>query len=150
MLGFGEKTPMASPDHWQAMQITDAAIFYSRLTKWDEHFDHLPVHTISAHLYYTLGFGTLELPPAAGHLVVDIGETLDTKLAAVRCYATQFPKTKNSSSIAFAPPPCTMGWPPVTTPASCSPATRTLGTRDLVHFLFGQMPSDEPRKPPVR
>src|SRR4029079_1340376 len=51
VLGFGEKTPLASPDHWQAMQITDAAIFYARLTKWDEYFDNLPVHTISAHLY---------------------------------------------------------------------------------------------------
>ena len=49
VLGFGEKTPMASPDHWQAMQITDAAIFYSRLTKWDEYFDRLPVHTVSTH-----------------------------------------------------------------------------------------------------
>jgi LmbE family N-acetylglucosaminyl deacetylase len=28
VLGFGEKTPLASPDHWQAMQITDAAVFY--------------------------------------------------------------------------------------------------------------------------
>ena len=28
VLGFGDRTPMASPDHWQAMQITDAAIFY--------------------------------------------------------------------------------------------------------------------------
>ena len=27
VLGLGEKTPLASPDHWQAMQITDAAIF---------------------------------------------------------------------------------------------------------------------------
>ncbi|MEM7315768.1 MAG: PIG-L family deacetylase, partial [Planctomycetota bacterium] len=32
VIGFGDKTPMASPDHWQAMQITDAAVFYSRLT----------------------------------------------------------------------------------------------------------------------
>ena len=42
VLSIGCKTPLASPDHWQAMQITDAAIFYSRLTKWDEHFDDLP------------------------------------------------------------------------------------------------------------
>src|SRR5580698_2228720 len=48
VLGFGEKTPLASPDHWQAMQITDAAVFYSRLCKWDEHFNGLPVHTIAA------------------------------------------------------------------------------------------------------
>ena len=46
VIGFGDKTPLASPDHWQAMQITDAAVFYSRLTKWDEHFDDLPVHAI--------------------------------------------------------------------------------------------------------
>lgn len=54
VLGFGAKTPMASPDHWQAMQITDAAIFYSRLTKWDEYFGGLPAHTISRHLHYRL------------------------------------------------------------------------------------------------
>ena len=150
VLGFGEKTPMASPDHWQAMQITDAAIFYSRLTKWDEHFDHLPVHTISAHLYYTLGFGTLELLPAAGHLVVDIGETLETKLAAVRCYATQFPKTKEFIFDRIRASAMHDGITAGYDAGELFAATRTLGTRDLVHFLFGQIPSDEPRKPPVR
>jgi len=29
VLSIGCKTPLASPDHWQAMQITDAAIFYT-------------------------------------------------------------------------------------------------------------------------
>src|SRR3954454_20061996 len=43
VLGIAAATPMASPDHWQAKLITDAAVFYSRLSKWDEHFDHLPV-----------------------------------------------------------------------------------------------------------
>ena len=47
VLGFGEKTPLASPDHWQAMQITDAAVFYSRLTKWDEYFDGLPIFPVA-------------------------------------------------------------------------------------------------------
>ena len=37
------------------MQITDAAVFYSRLTKWDEHFDNLPVHAIQAQLYFPPG-----------------------------------------------------------------------------------------------
>ena len=64
VIGIGDKTPMASPDHWQAMQITDAAVFYARLTKWDQHFDHLPVHTVSTQLYYTLAFASLGLPPA--------------------------------------------------------------------------------------
>jgi bacillithiol biosynthesis deacetylase BshB1 len=94
VIGFGVKTPLASPDHWQAMQITDAAIFYSRLTKWEEHFDDLPVHTVSAQLFYTLMFGSLGPPPGAGHLVVDIEPTLEKKIAAVRCYKSQFPPAK--------------------------------------------------------
>src|SRR5688572_24636602 len=52
VIGFGDKTPLASPDHWQAMQITDAAVFYSRLTKWDDYFAGLPVHNIPAQLYF--------------------------------------------------------------------------------------------------
>jgi N-acetylglucosamine malate deacetylase 1 len=150
VLGFGEKTPLASPDHWQAMQITDAAVFYSRLTKWDEHFDDLPVHTISAHLYYTLGFASLALPLAAGHLVVDIGDTLDTKLAAVRCYATQFTKAKEFIFERIRAAALHDGIAAGYEAGELFAATRTLGTRDLVHFLFGQTPSDEPRKPPVR
>ncbi|TWT48619.1 PIG-L family deacetylase [Botrimarina hoheduenensis] len=94
VLGLGEKTPLASPDHWQAMQITDAAVFYSRLTKWDEHFDHLPPHRIEAQLYYSLSFYSLDPPTIGGDFVVDISSTLAAKLAAVRAYATQFPPEK--------------------------------------------------------
>ncbi|MFV0444588.1 MAG: PIG-L deacetylase family protein, partial [Planctomycetaceae bacterium] len=95
VMGIAAKTPTASPDHWQAVQITDAAVFYSRLTKWDEQFDRLPVHTIRKQLWYPLGFGSLELPPSGGAFVADISDTLDTKLAAIRAYATQFPPTKD-------------------------------------------------------
>lgn len=94
VIGFGEKTPLASPDHWQAMQITDAAVFYSRLSKWDEHFDQLPVHTIPAQLYFSLSFISLEMPPGLGHFVADISDTLEMKLASIRCYETQFPPEK--------------------------------------------------------
>lgn len=94
VLGLGEKTPMASPDHWQAMQITDAAVFYARLTKWDEHFDHLPVHTIAAQLYFRLSFEHATLIGYPSHFTVDISDTIDQKLAAVRCYETQFPAAK--------------------------------------------------------
>ena len=66
VIGLGDKTPMASPDHWQAMQITDAAVFYARLTKWDEHFDHLPLHTIGRQLYCTLGQPLSGVPILAG------------------------------------------------------------------------------------
>ncbi len=94
VIGFGDKTPMASPDHWQAVQITDAAVFYSRLTKWDEHFDGLPVHTIPAQLYFRLAFEPAMLNSFVSHFTSDITDTLETKLAAIRCYETQFPPEK--------------------------------------------------------
>lgn len=95
VIGFGDKTPLASPDHWQAMQITDAAIFYARLTKWDDHFDNLPVHTIISQLYFRLAFEPQTLNGFPGNFTVDIGDTLDDKLASIACYETQFPPEKS-------------------------------------------------------
>ncbi|HJQ82302.1 MAG TPA: PIG-L family deacetylase [Lacipirellulaceae bacterium] len=94
VIGLGDKTPMASPDHWQAMQITDAAVFYSRLTKWDEQFENLTPHTISRQLYCLLGAPLAAPPLPGGQIVVDISSTLARKLAAIRCYKTQFPPEK--------------------------------------------------------
>jgi bacillithiol biosynthesis deacetylase BshB1 len=136
VLGFGEKTPLASPDHWQAMQITDAAIFYSRLTKWDHYFDRLDVHTIRAHLYYTLAFGDLQLPSAAGHIVADISETVDAKIAAVRCYKSQFGPEREyifERIRAFA---IQQGMAAGYAAGELFASTRTLGTPDLMKFLF--------------
>lgn len=94
VIGLGDKTPMASPDHWQAMQITDAAVFYSRLTKWDDQFDYLPPHIISRQLYCMLGAPLSSAPVTGGQVIVDISHTLAKKLAAIRCYKTQFPPEK--------------------------------------------------------
>ena len=94
VLGIAAKTPLASPDHWQAMQITDAAVFYSRLTKWDEHFNGHPVHTIRRLVWYPLGYQSLALPEGGGHFVVDVSDTFALKLEAIRAYQTQFPPAK--------------------------------------------------------
>lgn len=94
VLGIHGKTPGASPDHWQAMQITDAAVFYSRLSKWEKEFDNLLVHPVRRQLYYPLGLGSLDTRVSEG-FVVDISQTLDTKLAAIRAYKTQFPPEKD-------------------------------------------------------
>ncbi len=94
VIGIADKTPMASPDHWQAMQITDAAVFYSRLTKWDDQFDDLSVHTVSRQLWYPLGFKGLTIPDGAGHFVTDISQVLEKKIEAVRAYQSQFPPGK--------------------------------------------------------
>ena len=90
VVGFGGKTVLASPDHYQAMLITDAAIFYSRLTKWDEHFDGLPVHTVGNQLSFPIALHGLDLADASGYIVADVGSTLARKLEAIRAYKTQF------------------------------------------------------------
>ncbi len=95
VLGLGDRTPLASPDHWQARQITDAGVFYSRLTKWDEHFDGLPVHTVRTQLYYFLNHQSLELPTIGNSFVHDIGGNLPRKIAAVRAFESQFPPAKD-------------------------------------------------------
>ncbi|MBS0210462.1 MAG: PIG-L family deacetylase [Planctomycetes bacterium] len=136
VLGFGEKTPLASPDHWQAMQITDAAVFYSRLSKWDEHFEGLEVHAVPMQLYYTLQLQSLELPHGAGHFVADIGEELDQKLAAIRCYETQFPPNKahvfdrvRAAAMHFGMAAGYRAGELFTTP-------RTLGSKNIMRTLF--------------
>jgi bacillithiol biosynthesis deacetylase BshB1 len=136
VLGFGEKTPLASPDHWQAMQITDAAIFYSRLTKWDDEFSGIRPHTISAQLYYTLAFYSNQPLAGAGHLVVDISRTLKKKLASVRCYQTQFPPEKETIFArveAWARQAGQMAGYPA---GEMLVSPRALGTSDLMGTLF--------------
>jgi N-acetylglucosamine malate deacetylase 1 len=90
VIGFGDKTPLASPDHWQAMQITDAAVFYSRLTKWEEYFAGLPVHTIHRHLHFRLAIEPDAIPGNSHHLIVDVSKTIEQKIKAIECYQTQF------------------------------------------------------------
>ncbi|MEQ1829151.1 MAG: PIG-L family deacetylase [Pirellula sp.] len=95
VIGFGNKTPMASPDHFQAMQITDAAVFYARLTKWDDIFDGLPVHLIERQLYFRLQFEPAPIVGFDNQITVDISDTMEKKLASIACYATQFPPAKS-------------------------------------------------------
>jgi bacillithiol biosynthesis deacetylase BshB1 len=89
VLGPGAATPLASPDHYQAMLIVEAAIFYTRLTKWEQYFEELPPCAAPTLLYYFLG-PRLFAPPQPSCFVLDISATLETKLAAIACYQTQF------------------------------------------------------------
>ena len=94
VLGIGDKTPMASPDHAQAMMITEAAVFYSRLTKWDDVFDNLPEYTIPHLLTYFLFTGVADLPAGCWPIIVNIEGHLKQKMEAIHCYASQFPPEK--------------------------------------------------------
>ena len=76
------------------MQITEAAIFYSRLCKWEQYFDDLPVHTIEKQLYFRLAFEPATLDGYPGHFTEDISSTLEKKLESVKCYVSQFPESK--------------------------------------------------------
>jgi bacillithiol biosynthesis deacetylase BshB1 len=137
VLGFGEKTPLASPDHFQAIQITDAAVFYSRLTKWDAYFDGLPVHPIAGYLYYTLAFHSLQPFAGAGYLVVDISDTLEQKIQAIRAYATQFPPAKAHVLERVRAGALHCGTSAGYAAGELFISPKVLGTRDLMSFLFG-------------
>ncbi|MHA1168652.1 MAG: PIG-L deacetylase family protein [Candidatus Hodarchaeales archaeon] len=92
VISMGGKTVMASPDHYQAQLITEAAIFYSRLTKWEQYFEY-PVHTIDRMLYFPVtAYRTGEVP--GNSFLVDISDTLERKLQSIRAYKTQFPPEK--------------------------------------------------------
>ncbi len=136
VIGFGDKTPLASPDHWQAMLITDAAVFYSRLTKWDEYFDGLPVHTIAAHLYFRLAFEPQTLAGFPSHFTVDIGETLEAKIASVRCYASQFPPAKEHVFDRIRGAALQAGAAAGFAAGETFVATRALGSVDLMKTVF--------------
>ncbi len=139
VLGLGEKTPLASPDHWQAMQITDAAVFYSRLTKWDEEFSFIPPHLISAQLYYTLESHRAGPLEGAGPVIVDISSTLTAKLAAVRCYASQFPPEKQYIFPRIEAIARQLGHAAGFAAGELLVSPRTLGTTDLMGTLFGEL-----------
>jgi LmbE family N-acetylglucosaminyl deacetylase len=52
------------------------------------------VHAVKRQLWYPLGFAQFDLPSGGGRFVVDISETLELKLQAIRAYRTQFPPAK--------------------------------------------------------
>jgi len=89
VLSLGGKTPLASPDHCQSMLITEAAVFYMKLTKWEHHFDNLAPCESPAMMYFFLSLRSLS-PAPQNSLVIDISDTLEKKLSAIGAYRTQF------------------------------------------------------------
>jgi N-acetylglucosamine malate deacetylase 1 len=135
VIGLGGKTPMASPDHYQASLITEAAVFYSRLTKWDQYFDGLPVHSIQRHLCSSLAFRNFA--PDANGLVVDIGDTLDAKLKAIACYKTQFPPERSNAVDRFRAFAIQQGMAAGYEAGEVLVNPTAWGTKDLMGLLFG-------------
>ncbi|MEO2020615.1 MAG: PIG-L family deacetylase [Pirellulaceae bacterium] len=137
VIGFGDKTPQASPDHWQAMQITDAAVFYSQLTKWPEHFGDLPAYKIPRQLYFRLAFEPATLQGFPSHITTDISETLETKIESIRCYQTQFPPEKQHVFERVRAAAITNGLASGFAAGEVLVSARPLGTQDLMNTLLG-------------
>lgn len=137
VIGFGDKTPMASPDHWQAMQITDAAVFYSRLTKWDDEFDGVPPHIISSQMYFRLAFEPATLEGFPSHITADISHTLEQKLESIRCYQSQFPPAKSHVFDRIRGAALIAGSAAGFFAGEIFVATRSLGTTDLMQSALG-------------
>jgi N-acetylglucosamine malate deacetylase 1 len=135
VIGLGGKTPTASPDHYQASLIIEAAGFYSKLTKWDEHFEGMPPHEVSRRLECFLGF---QAPSATerGAMVVDIGDLLEKKLAAIACYASQFPSAKAHYFDRFRAMAVAQGLAAGFTAGEVLFSPIPWGTRDLMGLLF--------------
>lgn len=83
------RTPAASPDHHQGQLITEAARFYAQLTKWNERFDGTEPFRID-HLVYRPTRIAAEITHWHSQFVVDISDTIDQKIEAIRCYQSQF------------------------------------------------------------
>ena len=137
VLGLGDRTPMASPDHYQAMLITEAAVFYSKLTKWEAHFGDLPPYNVPAYMHYFLAYRQLS-PVAVGGIVFDIGQALESKIAAVACYQTQFPPERAHLFDRLRRFAEQQGMAAGFAAGEVLAAPVALGTRDLIGLLFGE------------
>jgi bacillithiol biosynthesis deacetylase BshB1 len=85
---FG-RTPAASPDHYQAQLLVEGARFYSQLTKWDERFDGTAPYRVPHLVYVPMPFDAEERH-FSGSFTVDITQTFEQKMQAIRCYDSQF------------------------------------------------------------
>ena len=93
LLTTAGRTPAASPDHHQGHLIAEAARFYSQLTKWDERFDDTAPYRVPHLVYAPFPFDA-EQRHWHSTFVIDISDTIEQKLAAIRCYRSQFDEAR--------------------------------------------------------
>jgi bacillithiol biosynthesis deacetylase BshB1 len=74
----------AHPDHTAAAKLVEDARFWSKLTKSD--IAGAPFYPARILYYFSVHLRIIERPA----IVVDISEQLDAKLAALRCFRSQF------------------------------------------------------------
>jgi bacillithiol biosynthesis deacetylase BshB1 len=87
------RTPAASPDHHQAQLLVEASRFYSQLTKWDDRFAGVPPYRVPHLVYAPFPFDA-EVRHWHATFVVDVSDTFEQKMRAVRCYESQFDEAR--------------------------------------------------------
>lgn len=93
IVGMAGRTPGASPDHYQGQLIVEASRFYSQLTKWDDRFDGTSPHRIDW-LWYRPTLIAAEVHHWHSTFVIDTSDVIETKIAAISCYKSQFPPAR--------------------------------------------------------
>lgn len=83
------RTPAASPDHHQGHLLAEASRFYAQLTKWDDRFEGTAPYRVPHLVYAPFPFDA-EQRQWHSTFIIDISDTMEQKLAAIRCYASQF------------------------------------------------------------
>jgi len=83
------RTPAASPDHYQGHLIAEASRFYSQLTKWNDRFAGSEPYRVP-HLVYAPFPTDAEIRHWHSTFIIDISDTIEQKLEAIRCYESQF------------------------------------------------------------
>jgi LmbE family N-acetylglucosaminyl deacetylase len=89
VIGMQGMTPQASPDHYQSQLIFDAAVFYSRLSKWENLLDGLAPWRIE-HTFYYFTARELMLNSQPFQFTVDITNHFEKKKNALLEYRSQF------------------------------------------------------------
>jgi len=89
VIGMQGMTPRASPDHYQSQLIFDAAVFYSRLSKWENLLDGLAPWRIE-HVFYYFTARELILNSQPFQFTVDITNHYEKKKSALLEYKSQF------------------------------------------------------------
>lgn len=89
MVAMAGRTPAASPDHYQGQLIAEASRFYSQFTKWNDRFGGTEPFRID-HLVYRPTRISADVTHWHSQFVVDISDTIERKIEAIRCYRSQF------------------------------------------------------------
>jgi N-acetylglucosamine malate deacetylase 1 len=89
LITIASRTPAASPDHHQGHLLSEAGRFYSQLSKWDDRFADTAPHRVP-HLIYAPTPFDAEQRFWHSTFVIDVTDTFEQKVAAIRCYESQF------------------------------------------------------------